>query len=1378
MKKFALLLTLNILPNAAYAITQTIPSGSVSDGGDVNSVVTQQVYGEANNYTVSGNQQIMSGGLTHNSTINPGGQQNVESGGTSYNTAVQSNAYQFIKGKSYSSSVSKSGSITVNSGGYAEGSTVNGGTLSILQGGSASGTILQSGTESVTGTDSNATIKGGLQQIKRYGKSTNATISGGEQRIDVRGVSDGATINGGQQTVYGDSLNTKVNSGGLMTVYSSGYAEDAVISGGDMVVKSGGFSSQTSLEGGTQTIYGQDINGTISGGTQIVLDGGVADTTTIEGGLQQIGADSYAFNNIVNGSGVQEVETGGYSYRSQVSDGGTVNVFGGVYEAVIADGGKLNIQAEGLSQDITLSGGTMTVAGTDSNAQITSGTQNIENGGTAKDAIISGSGVQNILAGGQADNSTVSSGGTIKVSGISNNAIVNEGGIFNVLSGGLADGTKLTSATMTVAQGGTSQNTIFNDSTQTVFGTDSNAQITSGTQNIENGGIAKDAIISGSGVQNILAGGQSDNSTVSSGGTINVSGISNNAIVNEGGIFNVLSGGLADGTKLTSATMMVAKGGTSQNTIFNDSTQTVFGTDINAQVTSGTQNIENGGTAKNATISGSGVQNILAGGQSDNSTVSSGGTIKVSGISNNATVNEGGIFNVLSGGLADGTKLTAGIVTVDKDAISQNGTMNGGQMTVAGTDIKTQINGGTQLVEAGALAQNSIVSGSGVQQIAQGALAQNVTVNNGGKQLVEGAAEGTVINVGGSAEFASGATSTGSILRGGRLNIDAGAVDNNTTINSGFAYVAGESNNATINYLGSQTIQSGGKATSATVNSTGTQNILAGGEATKTIINKYGSQNIFSGAQAFDNLVNLGGRQNIYAGGNADNTTLVGGVQIVYGTATNTTINSGLQEIKKGGIADNTQVTRGGIQTVLNGGTANNTRLDNGTLRLQSGGILTGTTIANNSIVNISGNNTIPDLQLDNTLVNISYNRQHTSLNIDNLNGNGVFHMNTNLAADMSDTINVQNGDGRFGLFINDYSMGAAPNRFKIIDKNSTAHDVFYIVGGEVDVGAFRYQLIQDGNDWYLANTDQLTDNTYVAKNTYNAISTLFYSHLGPVYNRLHTQHQASEHSNGLWTKGIGRRINQDYQDGTGSRSDVYGGSLGYDHEILHNDKYRIRLGAYSGYTKTRQKFDSLGRGEGETQSFGLYTSIITQDNWFMDAVGTYFIHDQKTKSNTPNGSMVDGSYDTDGWQAALIGGRHFDLADNWFVEPFAGMHYMRINSIQYQSNFNTLIDAPDTDYLSSSIGITGGKNFSFDNGLSLATYSQAKLSYDWDAKTSVTIADYTIDEDMASLHYEFGAGVNASWNDHNSAYVELSTELGAKVDIPWEINVGYQYEF
>ena len=119
MKKFALLLTLNILPNAAYAITQTIPSGSVSDGGDVNSVVTQQVYGEANNYTVSGNQQIMSGGLTHNSTINPGGQQNVESGGTSYNTAVQSNAYQFIKGKSYSSSVSKSGSITVNSGGYA-----------------------------------------------------------------------------------------------------------------------------------------------------------------------------------------------------------------------------------------------------------------------------------------------------------------------------------------------------------------------------------------------------------------------------------------------------------------------------------------------------------------------------------------------------------------------------------------------------------------------------------------------------------------------------------------------------------------------------------------------------------------------------------------------------------------------------------------------------------------------------------------------------------------------------------------------------------------------------------------------------------------------------------------------------------------------------------------------------------------------------------------------------------------------------------------------------------------------------------------------------------------------------------------------------------
>lgn len=86
------------MASEAVAVTQIIPAGEDVSGGDVHTVVTQQVYGTTRNFTVSGNQQIMSGGKSYNSVIYPYGQQNVEAGGVSYNTNVAYDALQNVNG--------------------------------------------------------------------------------------------------------------------------------------------------------------------------------------------------------------------------------------------------------------------------------------------------------------------------------------------------------------------------------------------------------------------------------------------------------------------------------------------------------------------------------------------------------------------------------------------------------------------------------------------------------------------------------------------------------------------------------------------------------------------------------------------------------------------------------------------------------------------------------------------------------------------------------------------------------------------------------------------------------------------------------------------------------------------------------------------------------------------------------------------------------------------------------------------------------------------------------------------------------------------------------------------------------------------------------
>ncbi len=1097
MKKLILAGSLLLLPFNAKAITTTVPAGTTQTGGDINSVVTQKVYGEANDFTISGQQQVMSGGLTHNSVVNTYGQQTVYSGGTSYDTTIQSQGLQVVAGQSYSSLAQAYGSINVNSGGTAYSSTIDGGTISVLSGGTSSGTILNSGTESVTGTSTGSIINGGTQKVNRYGKVQNAQLQGGTQNIAVRGTATNTTITSGTQEVYGDSMKSNLK-GGVMNIYSTGYAENTIVSGGVMNVNSGAFSSQTSLQDGTQNIYGQDINGIITGGTQNVLDGGIAEDTTISGGTQNIESTSKAFNNIISASGIQQVASGGYSYRSQVSSGGQLNVSGGAYEADISSGGTMNILSSGLAQDTTVSGGVMNVN-----------------------------------------------------------------------------------------SGASSQNTALTDGTINIYGTNKNSTISGGVMNIY--GSDTDSTIN-SGIQNVQAGATATSSIINSSGTQNIYGTSVSAAVN-GGILTVYDSGLAQ----------------------------------NAALNSGTMNIEQGGSSQDTTISG-------------------------------------GVMNVNSGASSQNTTLTDG--TINIYGTNENSTISGGIMNVYGSDTNTKITNG-------------------------------------------------IMNI-----------------YGPTTNFELTAYN-----------------------------QTGGTSTSAIISSSGVQNIYAGG--------------ISNSAQ-----INLGGKQIVYTSGTASQSTLNGGVQIVYGTADNTIVNSGLQEIRSGGHANSSQINNGGILTVEDGGTAYNATFYGGTLRLQPGGLLSGTTSATDSIINISGNHTIPDLQLDNSLVNISRQAQYSDVTLSNLNGNGIFVMSSDLSAGLADQINITNGDGDFGLIINDYSSSTVPDKFKIISEDSTAADKFYLVGGAVDIGAYQYKLLQTGGDWFLEHTKQLSDGVYIAKNTFTALSSLFYSHLTPVYGRLHFQHRPQKHDNGLWIKGINRYVKQSYVDDSRIKNDIYGSVIGFDHNFSLGTNYHIITGLYTGFTSSKQKFDTSGKGTGQTKSFGLYSTILTSNNWFLDLVGSRFSHHQKTTGYTPASTEVIGRFNTTGWQAAFALGKRFNFASSWFVEPFIGMDYMYIKGISYRSNFNTLITADDADYLSNSFGLTAGKSFNITPDISLDVYTQVALSYDWDTKAYIEVADYSITEDLSSLHYEFSAGVNIAPSDFGSGYIEIGTNLGQHVDIPWEINIGYQYDF
>ncbi len=139
---------------------------------------------------------------------------------------------------------------------------------------------------------------------------------------------------------------------------------------------------------------------------------------------------------------------------------------------------------------------------------------------------------------------------------------------------------------------------------------------------------------------------------------------------------------------------------------------------------------------------------------------------------------------------------------------------------------------------------------------------------------------------------------------------------------------------------------------------------------------------------------------------------------------------------------------------------------------LFAGGNLSGKTSVTEGVVTFVGSNSIPDMEMRNAVAIVPYSHDFSSLQFDNLSGQGTFGISSSLSEGLSDKILVHSGSGNFGLVIHDYSPeGSTPARYKIIDEDSGAADSFYLVGDAVDVGAFRYGLERDGDDWVLVRT-------------------------------------------------------------------------------------------------------------------------------------------------------------------------------------------------------------------------------------------------------------------------------------------------------------------
>lgn len=636
------------------------------------------------------------------------------------------------------------------------------------------------------------------------GNCDNNTISSWGGDASQMDVNDGGTANGNE-----------VSNGGVMNVNKGGVANNTSVStdlwaGGTVNVNEGGTLNDTNISAGTINAgAGSTVSGTnMDGGEVNAAAGSNVSNTSIYNSVMNVEAGA-TINTV-------EIEYGG---TLNLKDGATVSNVTSVDEGHISAGKGTSIDGLRLgdestfdfSTDMTIENGSYTGENADKKISIKDGaaTDVVINDGSSFTVAENGSLSNSIVKG--PDNQYGSGGKLISVDKNTSidNVTTEEGGRFEIstdttvsnstnngqnisIKDHVADGFVLDNGQSLIVRGdGTANGTVVNE----------------GKLEAESGATLNDTTVNGS--LDIVDGVTAGNTEVNAGGSLNVSGgsLNDTTVAGEGKL--TADGGKFDGLTMEEGsrfdlTTDVEIADSKQQSADGESAFSI--TDKKAeglQITDGSSFIvKEDGAAENTLVTSGGSITVAGAGRVDNLTVENGGGYNLSSANTVTGVvvkdGEGNEhrFNIADNKAVDAYLTANGSLSVDRDGLAQNTTIDGGTLSVNSGAVD-----GTRL-KSGRLDLNDSVK------------VTNTTVDGGSVTFENSAADGMVIN-GGSIDM-KGTMKNTVIKDGGSVTGSSLAVGNvvfeNTVVEKGGSLVMGNvGKNKT--FASSTLVESGGSLT-------------------------------------------------------------------------------------------------------------------------------------------------------------------------------------------------------------------------------------------------------------------------------------------------------------------------------------------------------------------------------------------------------------------------------------------------------------------------------------------------------------------------------------------------------------------------------------
>ncbi len=445
-----------------------------------------------------------------------------------------------------------------------------------------------------------------------------------------------------------------------------------------------------------------------------------------------------------------------------------------------------------------------------------------------------------------------------------------------------------------------------------------------------------------------------------------------------------------------------------------------------------------------------------------------------------------------------------------------------------------------------------------------------------------------------------------------------------------------------------------------------------------------------------------------------------------------------------------------------------------------TGDIINGHTLAVKSGGNwqMVGDNAIRSLSMEGGSVNFAEDGFHT-LSLNELSGQGSFGMRVDLDQGVGDLIDVNGqASGQFGLRVRNTGLEVVSSDMEPLKVVHTegGDARFSLLGGRVDLGAFSYQLKQQGNDWFIVGEDKvISPSTQSALALFNAAPTVWMGELSTLRTRMGEIRGTGR--GGSWMRAYGSRLNATTGDGVDYRQQISGLSLGADAPVEVSNG-QLLFGVLGGYSKSDLDLSRGTSGKIDSYYAGAYGTWLADDGYYLDGVLKLNRFRNKAKVAMSDSSQAKGDYSNTAVGGWVEFGRHIKLADDYFLEPFAQLSSVVVEGKDYRMDNGLKAKNDRTHSLLGKVGTSAGRTIALKDGGVLQPYVRVALAQEFSRSNDVSVNDAKFDNSLFGSRAELGAGVSVSLSERLQVHADFDYMKGKHVEQPWGANVGLSLAF